>query len=137
MEPSQLIDKQIADLGDWRGETFAKLRKVIHEADPDIVEEVKWIKPSKPDGTATWSHDGQVLIVNAFKDKVTLVFSEGARLPDPKKLFNWGLEGNKWRGIDFKDGDKINEPALKGLVKDAVALNTAKRKKAEARRPSR
>ena len=129
MDPSQLIDKQIADLGDWRGETFANIRKVIREADPDMVEEVKWIKPSKPEGTAVWSHDGQVLIVNAFKNKVTLVFSEGARLPDPKKLFNWGLEGNKWRGIDFKEGDKVNEPALKGLVKAAVALNTAKRKK--------
>jgi len=108
---------------------MASLRKVIHEADPDIVEEVKWKKPSKPEGTAVWSHDGHVLIVNAFKEKVSMVFDEGARLPDPKKLFNWGLEGKKWRGIDFKEGDKINEAALKSLIRAAVAFNVAKKKK--------
>jgi hypothetical protein len=129
MDASKLIDQQIADLDDWRGQTFARLRKVIHEADPDVVEEVKWIKPTKPSGTAVWSHNGQVLLVNAFKDKVNMVFSEGARLPDPKKLFNWGLEGNKWRGIDFNERDKINESALKALIRAATAYNTSKPKK--------
>jgi hypothetical protein len=126
---SKEIDKQIAALPDWRGKTFAKLRKVIHEADPDIVEEVKWIKPSKPEGTAAWYHDGLVLIVNAFNDKVSLTFSEGSRLPDPKKLFNNMLEGNKWRAIDFRQGDEVNEVALKGLVRAAVGYNKSKRKK--------
>ncbi len=126
---SKEIDKQIAALSDWRGKTFAKLRKVIHEGDPDIVEEVKWIKPSKPEGTAAWYHDGLVLIVNAFKDKVSLTFSEGSRLPDPKKLFNNMLEGNKWRGIDFLEGDEVNETALKSLVRAAVDYNKSKRKK--------
>lgn len=129
MEASKLIDKQIAELDDWRGQTFTMLRKTIQEADPGIVEEVKWKKPTKPLGTAVWSHNGGVLIVNAFKNKVNLVFFEGARLPDPKKLFNWGLEGNKWRGIDFNEGDKVNAPALKSLIRAAVAINASKPKK--------
>jgi hypothetical protein len=129
MDASKLIDKRIAELDDWRGQTFTRLRKVIREADPDVVEEVKWIKADKPLGTAVWSHNGPVLLVNAFKNKINLTFFDGARLTDPKKLFNTRLEGNKWRGIDFDEGDKINEPALKNLIRAAVAYNTSKPKK--------
>lgn len=120
---SREIDKQIADLPDWRGKTLARLRKVIHEADPEIVEEVKYM------GSPVWSHDGLVLVGNAFKSKVNITFAEGVSIPDPEKLFNTGLEGNKRRGIDFKEGDEINEPALKGLVRAAVAHNKSKGKK--------
>jgi hypothetical protein len=125
---SKAIDKQIADLPDWRGKKFAKLRKVIHEADPDVVEEVKWRKPSKPTGVAVWSHNGAFLLVNAFKDKVNLTFYEGARLADKQKLFNSRLEGNKWRAIDFHEGDEVDEQNLKALIRAAVALNTSKTK---------
>ena len=125
---SKVIDKQIADLPDWRGKTFARLRKVIHDADPEVVEEVKWRKPSKPTGVAVWSHNGSFLLVNAFKDKVNLTFHEGAKLPDPEKLFNSRLEGNKWRAIDFHEGDEIKEQALKTLIRAAVALNTETKK---------
>jgi hypothetical protein len=121
--PSQIIDKQIAAVKDWRGETLAKLRKTIHEADPDIVEELKW------KGTPVFSHDGVVCLFKPFKDKVKLTFNEGAPLPDPEKLFNSMLEGNKWRAIDFYEGDKINEPALKKLIRAAVVQNTSKKKK--------
>jgi len=121
--PSQIIDKQIAALHDWRGETLAKLRKVIHHADPDIVEELKW------KGTPVFSHDGVVVLFKPFKEKVKLTFAEGAPLPDPEKLFNSMLEGNRWRAIDFYKGDKINEPALKTLIRAAVAHNASKKKK--------
>jgi hypothetical protein len=120
---SKEIDKQIADLPDWRGKTLARLRRVIHEADPEIVEEVKYM------GSPVWSHDRQVLVGNAFNNKVNLTFAEGVNIPDPEKLFNTGLEGNKRRGIDFKEGDKINEPALKELVRAAFAHNKSKGKK--------
>ena len=120
--PSQIIDKQIAAVKDWRGETLAKLRKVIHDADPDIVEELKW------KGTPVFSHDGVVCLFKPFKEKVKLTFSEGASLPNPEKLFNSMLEGNRWRAIDFHEGDEIDEPALKRLVRAAVAHNTAKPK---------
>jgi hypothetical protein len=123
MSPSQQIDKLIADLPDWRGKTLAKLRRVVHEADPEIVEEWKWM------GTPTFYHDGLVLLFNAHKDKAKLTFFEGASLPDPDKLFNAGLEGNKWRAIDFLEGDKVNERALKALVRAAVARNALKKKK--------
>jgi hypothetical protein len=121
--PSQIIDKQIAALHDWRGETLAKLRRIIHEADPDIVEELKW------KGTPVFSHDGVVCLFKPFKDKVKLTFAEGGPLPDPEKLFNSMLEGNRWRAIDFHEGDKINEPALKSLIRAAVAHNASKKKK--------
>lgn len=121
MNPSELIDKQIASLADWRGETFAKLRKIVHDADPDIVEEWKW-------STAVWSHEGLVVAVGAFKDKLKMNFFQGASLPDPQKLFNAGLESKNARGIDFQDGDKIDAPALKALVRAAVAQNIAKKK---------
>src|SRR5271170_5756745 len=115
--PSQIIDKQIAAVKDWRGETLAKLRRIIHDADPDIVEELKW------KGTPVFSHDGVVCLFKPFKDKVKLTFAEGAPLPDPEKLFNSMLEGNKWRAIDFFEGDEVKEHALKDLIRNAVAQN--------------
>jgi hypothetical protein len=124
--PSKLIDKRIADLADWRGKMLAHVRKVIHEADPGVVEEWKWM------GSPCWSHDGLILVANAHKDKVKLTFSSGASLPDPDKIFNAGLQGNKWRAIDFHEGDRMNERALKNLVGSAVAYNlaaSAKKKK--------
>jgi hypothetical protein len=122
ISPSQQIDKLIAGIPDWRAKTLANLRRVVHEADPEIVEEWKWM------GTPTFYHDGLVLLFNPHKDKVKLTFYEGARLPDPNKLFNAGLEGGKWRAIDFLEGDKVNERALKALVRAAVALNALKKK---------
>ena len=123
MNPSEQIDKQIAELADWRGDVLAKLRKIIHDADPEVIEEWKWM------GTPTWSHDGIFVIANAHKDKVKMTFSHGASLPDPEKVFNAMLEGNKWRAIDFYEGDKINERALKNLIHSAIGLNTASLKK--------
>ena len=119
--PSQQIDKLIADIPDWRGKTLAKLRRVVHEADPEIVEEWKWM------GTPVWSHGGIVCIANAFKDKVKLTFYEGASIADPDKLYNNGLEGKKWRTIDYFKDDKIKERELKDLVRSAVAHNLAKK----------
>jgi hypothetical protein len=123
MNPSEQIDKQIAELADWRGGVLAKLRKIIHDADPEVIEEWKWM------GTPTWSHDGMFVLVNAHKDKVKMTFFHGASLPDPAKVFNAGLEGNKWRAIDFYEGDKINERAVKNLIRSAIAFNTAALKK--------
>jgi len=120
---SQQIDKLIDGLPDWRGKTLAQLRRVVHAADPEIVEEWKWM------GTPTFYHDGLVLLFNPHKDKVKLTFYEGASLPDPDKLFNAGLGGSKWRAIDFLEGDKVNERALKTLVRAAVARNALKKKK--------
>ena len=120
--PPQIIDRQIAALTDWHGGTLAKLRKIIHEADPDIVEELKW------KGTPVFSHDGVVVLFKPFKDTVKLTFAEGAPLSDPKKLFNSMLEGNRWHAIDFREGDTIDEPALKGLIQAAVAHNASKKK---------
>jgi hypothetical protein len=119
MNPSELIDKYIADLTDWRGKTLVNLRKIIRDADPEIIEEWKWM------GTPVWSHNGLILVANAHKDKVKLTFSQGASLPDPDKLFNAGLEGNRWRAIDFHEGDGINERALKNIIRAAVAYNRA------------
>jgi hypothetical protein len=123
MSPSQQIDKLIAGIPDWRAKTLANLRRVVHAADPEIVEEWKWM------GTPTFYHDGLVLLFNPHKDKVKLTFYEGASLPDPDKIFNAGLEGKKWRAIDFLEGDKVNERALKALVRAAVARNALKKKK--------
>jgi hypothetical protein len=120
---SALIDELIKELGDWRGKTLAKVREIIHEADSEIVEEWKWM------GSPVWSHDGIIAVGNAHKDKVKLTFSHGAILPDPDKLFNAGLEGNAWRAIDFFEGDKINERALKNLVRAAVDYNQIKLKR--------
>ena len=118
MSASKRIDKAIADLRDWRGERLAEIRTLIHEVDPEVVEEWKWM------GTPVWSHEGMYALANAHKDKVKLTFHHGAQLPDPKKLFNAGLAGSKWRAIDFREGDTIDETALRALVREAVAYNT-------------
>ncbi len=124
MNPSERIDQLIAGLTDWRGKTLASVRKTILEADREIIEEWKWM------GSPVWSHDGMIAVGNAHKDKVKLTFSHGASLPDPDKVFNAGLGGYTWRAIDFFEGDKINERALKNLVRAAVDYNqmTLKRK---------
>jgi hypothetical protein len=127
MNPSQRIDELIAKLTDWRGKTLASVRKCILEADRDIIEEWKWM------GSPVWSRDGMIAVGNAHKDKVKLTFSHGAGLPDPDKLFNAGLGGNAWRAIDFFEGDKVNERALKNLVRAAIDYNQIKlRSKAPA-----
>jgi hypothetical protein len=123
MNPSKRIDDLIAALADWRGKTFAGIRKSILEADREIIEEWKWM------GSPVWSHDGMIAVGNAHKDKVKLTFSHGASLLDPDKLFNAALEGNAWRAIDFFEGDKINERALKNLVRAAVDYNQIKLKR--------
>ena len=123
MNPSERIDQLIAEITDWRGKTFAAVRKTILEADPEIIEEWKWM------GSPVWSRDGMIAVANAHKEKVKITFSHGAKLPDPDKLFNAGLEGKVWRAIDFFEGDKINAPALKNLIRAAVDYNQAKLKK--------
>ena len=123
MNPSQRIDQLIAELTDWRGKTFAGIRKSILAADREIIEEWKWM------GSPVWSRDGIIAVANAHKGKVKLTFAHGARLPDPDKLFNAGLEGNARRAIDFLEGDKINERALKNLVRAAIDYNQTKSKK--------
>jgi hypothetical protein len=127
MDASQKIDRLIAGIVDWRGKTFADLRKAILAADPEIVEEWKWM------GSPVWSRDGIIAVANAHKGKVKLTFANGARIPDPDKLFNAGLEGNQRRAIDFLEGDKVNAPALKKLVRAAIAYNQSKTKKRPAR----
>ncbi len=125
--PSQPIDARIAALGDWRGETLARVRVLIKEADPEVVEEVKWRKPSNAMlGVPVWSHAGIICTGETYKDKVKLTFAKGASLKDPSGLFNSSLEGNLRRAIDFHEGDKIDEKALKALIRAAVALNKAK-----------
>ncbi len=123
--PNEIIDDLIAKTPDWRGETFARLRKIIHDADPEITEEWKWVTANRP-GTPVWEHNGIVCNINILKDKVKLTLNEGASLPDPQKLFNAGLEGGKWRAIDIYEGDKVNEKALKALIRAAVDINLAK-----------
>src|ERR1700747_1606213 len=120
---SALIDEKIKELGDWRGKMLAKVREIIHEADPEIVEEWKWM------GSPVWSHDGIIAAGNGHKDKGNLTFPHGASHPAPDKLFNAGLGGNVWRAIDFFKGDKINERALKNLVRAAVDYNQIKLKR--------
>jgi hypothetical protein len=123
MTASEKIDQLIAEIPDWRGKTFAGIRKCILAADPGIIEEWKWM------GSPVWSRDGIIAVANAHKGKVKLTFDHGARLPDPDKLFNAGLEGNQRRAIDFLEGDRINERALKKLVQAAIAYNQSKAKK--------
>jgi hypothetical protein len=123
MEPaSRLIDEKVKELGDWRGKTLAKVRTIIHEADPEIVEEWKWAKPKSP-GTPVFSHGGIVCTGETYKNVVKMTFAKGAALKDPSGLFNSSLEGNVRRAIDIHEGDKINEAALKDLIRAAVALN--------------
>ena len=121
---SERIDKRIAELGDWRGETLSRMRKLIKEADPDVVEEVKWVKPTNP-GTPTWSHDGIICTGETYKSVVKLTFAKGASLKDPAKLFNSSLEGNTRRAIDIHEGEKVDAGAFKALIRAAVALNTS------------
>ena len=122
MIPSKLIDKQSAELKDWRGQMIAWLRKIIHDAGPELTEEWKW-------NTAVWSQNGLVVAVGAFKGNVKMNFFQGANLPDPHKLFNAGLEAKKTRAIDLHEEDKINEPALKDLIRTAVAQNRVRTKR--------
>ena len=123
MEPaSAFIDEKIKQLGDWRGKTLAKVRTLIHEADPEIVEEWKWVKPTTP-GTPVFSHSGIVCTGETYKNVVKMTFAKGAALKDPSRLFSSSLEGNVRRAIDIHEGDKIDEAALKDLIRAAVALN--------------
>jgi hypothetical protein len=119
---STLIDEKIRELGDWRGKTLSKVREIIKEADPEIVEEWKWVKPTNP-GTPVWSHDGGVCTGETYKNVVKLTFFKGAALNDPSELFNSSLGGKVRRAIDIKEDDQINEDALKNLIREAVALN--------------
>jgi hypothetical protein len=134
--PSALIDARIKALGDWRGETLARVRALIKQADAEVVEEVKWRKPSNPAGVPVWSHDGIICTGETYKDKVKLTFAKGAALLDPAGVFNSSLDGNVRRAIDFHEDDKINEKALKALIRAAVALNTSVRATA-AKKPKR
>jgi hypothetical protein len=120
---SELISKRIAALGDWRGETLSRMRQLIKEADPEVVEECKWI------GTPTWSHDGNLCTGESYQKVVKLTFSKGASLKDPARLFNSSLDGNVRRAIDIHEGEKCDEPAFKALVRQAVALNTSAKSK--------
>jgi hypothetical protein len=124
--PSRLIEARINELGDWRGKTLASVRALIKQADPDVVEEVKWRKPSNSmKGVPVWSHDGIICTGETYKDKVKLTFAKGASLEDPAGLFNASLQGNTRRAIDIREGDTINEEAFKALVCAAVALNAS------------
>lgn len=123
---SELIDARIASLGDWRGAMLGRLRALITEADPDVVETVKWRKPSNPNGVPVWEHDGIVCTGETYKDKVKLTFARGAALKDPSGLFNASLEGNTRRAIDFHQGDEVNAKAFKAIIREAVKLNQAK-----------
>ena len=121
---SELIDEKIAGLGDWRGETLSRMRKLIQEADPDVVEEWKWVKPTNP-GTPVWSHGGGICTGETYKSVVKLTFFKGASLKDPAKLFNASLEGNMRRAIDIHEGEELDADAFKALIGEAVALNSS------------
>ncbi len=121
---SERIDKRIAELGDWRGETLSRMRKLVKEADPDVVEEVKWVKATNS-GTPTWSHDGIICTGETYKSVVKLTFAKGASLKDPAKLFNSSLEGKTRRAIDIHEGEKVDAGAFKALIRAAVGLNTS------------
>jgi len=119
MSASERIDRRIASLGDWRGERLAEIRALIHAVDPEVVEDWKWM------GTPVWSHDGMFVLANPHKDKVKITFFHGAKLADPDGLFNAGLDGSKWRAIDLHEGDRLDKPAFKGLLRAAIAYNTS------------
>jgi len=125
---SQTIDQRLRDLGDWRGSVLKRIRELVHEADPEVVEEWKWKKASSP-GTPVWSHDGGICTGETYKQVVKLTFFQGAALKDPARLFNSSLEGNTRRAIDIHEDDAIDEAAFKKLIRAAVARNVAKRKK--------
>lgn len=131
---SQLIDNQIKALNDWRGETLGRVRNLIRQADPEVVEELKWAKPSNSmSGVPVWSHSGIICTGEHYKDKVKFTFAKGASIPDPSHLFNSSLDGNARRAIDIHEGEEVDEKALKDLIKAAVALNTS----AAAKRPGK
>ncbi|MFL6753544.1 MAG: DUF1801 domain-containing protein [Sphingomicrobium sp.] len=125
-EAAKLIDAKIEQLGDWRGDLLARVRELIRKADPEVVEEVKWRKPSNPSGVPVWSHSGILCTGETYKDKVKLTFAKGAALDDPSNLFNASLEGGTRRAIDLHEGDEIDEKSLTALIREAVAQNVAK-----------
>ena len=127
-DASKLMDKRIRELGDWRGKTLSKVREIIKEADPDVVEEWKWVKPTNP-GTPVWSHNGGICTGETYKNVVKLTFFKGAALNDPSGLFNSSLEGNTRRAIDFHEGDEVDEKAFKALVRAAAKLNASTTKR--------
>lgn len=124
--PPRLIDAKIEKLGDWRGETLARFRALIRQADPDVVEAVKWRKPSNPSGVPVWEHGGMICTGETYKDKVKLTFARGASLQDPSGLFNSSLDGNVRRAIDIREGDRVDEEAFVALVGAAVRLNASR-----------
>jgi hypothetical protein len=128
--PSELIDDMIAKTPDWRGTTLAELRRIIHDADPEITEEVKWKRPSNPMGAPVFEHNGIVCIANILKERVRLTWNAGASLSDPQELFNARLDSNTARAIDIYEGDTVNESALKDLIRAGVEFNLAKAKSA-------
>ena len=125
LSASAVIDARLKELGDWRGSMLSRLRALIRQADPEVVEEWKWVKATSP-GVPVWSHDGTICTGEVYKDKVKMTFARGASLKDSSGLFNSSLEGNTRRAIDFREGDKVNETALKALIRAAVTLNTSK-----------
>ena len=129
-----VLDARIKELKDWRGKMLAKVRQIIHDADPEVVEEWKWVKATSP-GVPVWSHGGIICTGETYKDKVKMTFAKGARLKDPSRLFNSSLDGNVRRAIDIFEGDEIDEEALKELIRAAVARNLDDRRKSTARRP--
>jgi len=132
---SELISKRIAELGDWRGKTLGRMRQLIQEADPDVVEEWKWVKPTKP-GTPVWSHDGILCTGESYKNVVKLTFAKGASLKDPTRLFNSSLDGNTRRAIDIHEGEKVDGAAFKALIREAAAFNGSGKTKAAKRAKS-
>jgi hypothetical protein len=132
---AELISNRIADLGDWRGKTLGRMRSLIKKADPDVVEEWKWVKPTRP-GTPVWSHDGIICTGESYQQVVKLTFAKGASLKDPAGLFNSSLDGNVRRAIDIHEGEQVDESAFKALVRQAVALNSSTRSKAANKRKS-
>jgi hypothetical protein len=128
-QPSRLIDRKIADISDWRGPILARMRALIHDADQEVVETVKWRKPTNPAGVPVWEHDGIVCTGELYKDKVKLTFARGAKLDDPAQLFNASLNGNSMRAIDIQEGQEIDEEAFKSLIRAAVALNMRQKSK--------
>jgi len=128
-EGSAAIDEKLRSLGDWRGRALARMRKLIREADPDVVEEVKWRKPSNPSGVPVWSHAGIICTGETYKDKIKLTFAKGASLPDPAKLFNSSLDGGTRRAIDIREDEEPDADAFKQLVRAAVAVNLASAKR--------
>jgi len=129
--PSELIDARIAELGDWRGATLARMRKLIHQEDPEVVEEWKWM------GTPVWSHDGILCTGESYKAIVKLTFAKGASLADPAKLFNASLEGNARRAIDIHEGEELDGKAFRALIREAIALNTSTRKAKPKKKPAK